>query len=90
MFLPQTEQYVNRTGQLDYQYQDMMKRSSINPDNNKFNGFQFPQPNVQPLTPVHQYNQSSSPVLNFSANTRYKEGPRQSQFEQLQPSQVNS
>lgn len=51
-----------------------MKRSLVNnQDAGKFNNYQFNQPNIQPQTPIHQYNpQSNNQVLSFNSNTRYK------------------
>jgi hypothetical protein len=68
----------------------MMKRSAIQPDSTKvLQNFQFP----QPQTPMHQqYSQSTnnSQILNFSQNTRYKDGPRMGQFEQPSITQLNN
>ena len=71
MFLPQPEQFLTQSPPINYQYQDIMKRSSINPDTNKYNSFQY-NPSHQPQTPIHQFNHNNSPALNFPANTRYK------------------
>ena len=63
---------------MEYQYQDMMKRQSLNAENNKVqNGYQFVQSGMQPQTPVHQYGTG----VGFLGNNAQRQ--RLGQFEQV-------
>lgn len=96
MFLPQTEQFAQRSNE-SFHYQDMMKRSAILTDNLKPMTFQENQKtnnyidnskqqsyqfsNYAQTTPG-QYNNSQ--VLSFHNGMRYKENQRTGQFDHQQ------
>lgn len=106
MFLPTTDQYQHRNNSVEYQYQDIMKRSSINPDTglnhnfaNNQNNPNFPinsTNNFQQLSqntvqsPVMQYNVNSNPMLNFNSTPRHKEVPKFNQLDQQNGQQDGS